>query len=130
MFDSPLKAHCGLTSANDIENTTQNLSFSPIPIHHLTPPPCSPARITSEDSIMKAFCSCDPEKKKAFLGEALSLFAEEQYGVDIPNKILLGFRIKQCGDFQMLAKAMLFIPFARVWVPLDQTSQTNRCFPL
>ncbi len=30
----------------------------------------------------------------------------------------------------MLAKAMLLIPFARVWVPLDQTSQTNRCFPL
>ncbi len=75
VFGSPLEAHCGLTSANDIENTPQNPSFS---IHHLTPPPCSPARITSEDSIMKAFCSCDPEEKKAFFGKALSLFAEEQ----------------------------------------------------
>ncbi len=90
VFDSPLEAHCGLTSAKEIENVPPSPSFSPIPIHHLslTPPPCSPARIASEDSTMKAFCLFDPEEKKNFLGEALSLFAKQQYGVDIPESFV------------------------------------------
>ncbi len=76
LFKSPREAYCAMTTVNEYGPPDLENSDSSISVQHVTPSLPSSGIITRED----------PEDAKTFVGEALSLVASQQFGVDIPKQ--------------------------------------------
>ncbi len=89
LFKSPREAYCAMTTVNEYgPHTTPDLENSDcsISVQHVTPSLPSSGIITREDSLMDSFRLLLPEDAKTFVGEALSLVASQQFGVDVPKQ--------------------------------------------